>query len=305
MLNDLYLLGALIPLLCINSVGHSFVVRANFVVEELPDLIAYSTKMEQEYDSGFACQITFEDGGESTFHRYPNGSALLVKNVTPKDTTIMIVEKERDFIVKRSNLESSDAPWEIVYIGEKHPARDARIFQVERVVKSPWSVWGTPIHELLTNANISVKKSTNFAENSVVLEFKRTDGEEVDLFARRPFFTNHELLIINFDLGNNSRITNMEKRLVEANRLLANRISYDSDGGFVCTDEQGARIAVRRLSKDWADRSELQLSTYGLSKIEQAINQKSRSPLPLLLVLVAAGATLLFLGYIIRYRKRD
>ena len=264
--------------------------------ERLGKVSELSRMHEMAYESGFACRYTI-DGVEFVFHKYPGGNDFMLASGTLEHQSVKIQVAGKNYFLERSLSTPEGSSWKPTYIGPKHRAIDGLLLQIERVVKSPWTILGTPLHTVLDNPDVRVIGVTDSDSRILVeLEFRRKAPGDANDYAKRPFFTDHEHVKLEFDQLEELKLTSVTKFPVGSVRGVDDRVSYLSENSYSVTHSDGKQYQVFVETKDWSDKRELSLSHYGLDSIERAMNNEPEPfGLPWLLLIVGGIAILVSL----------
>lgn len=267
--------------------------------DSVDELIEISRQRENEYTDGFAC-VYQSKGVETVFHKYPGGDDFYCAQRGSQREILTFSNAGKYFSVQRSiTVAASGGAWELQHAGEKPRTNDGLLFQIERIVKSPWCVLGTPLHEILANPDIK-QVGSGFVENMIDLEFHRTPDPKLSTLEKRPFFTDHERLSIKFEEGDDKRIVFLSKIGIGSNRGIQETIRFVDHDRYTVTDSDGVAYDVTVVSKDWNDRTELSLSQYGFREIEEAVYGKPTTSINLVLVMIVVGLCLLVLAFLLK-----
>jgi hypothetical protein len=280
----------------------STIVWAQQETDRLDSIRSFSKQKEAEFASGFACRFV-SNGIETVYHKYPVQDEFYLAIRSQAREMISVCREGRYFMLLRyGNVNSGFGAWQLTHVGNKRQTTDGQLFQVERVVKSPWTILGTPLHNVLDDPNVKRIDSQSIG-NSLELEFKRISNPRLSEFEKRPFFTDHERVTIIFEDGATGRILSLTKMAIGPNRGVKDTIQYSGDDRYTVTDSDGVVSDVTTYSRDWADRRELYLSFYGLSAIEEAIEQRPKSFGYFVSVLFFVGVGFFIVAYFLKKRS--
>lgn len=272
------------------------------LTDRLDSIRAFSQRKETAFASGFACRF-YSNGVETIYHKYPGEDEFYLGTRSPGRETVSVFREGKSFMLLRTgDVDSDFGAWQLTHIGDKHRTTDGSLFQVERVVKSPWTILGTPLHVILADPNVK-RLDTGTVNNTIELEFKREPNPNLNMIDKRPFFTDHERVSIIFESGEECRIISLAKTAIGPNRGIQESIRYGGDDHYTVTGSDGVAYDVTIYSRDWTDRRELYLSHYGLSAIEEVIEQKPKSSFYFVLLLTLVGGGLFVLAYFAKKRS--